>query len=799
MRRSLLGVLLSGTVLLAACGEQRARTAAAPLQLDITATAGTSCPTADSINAEIVALFDGGNQTAVLSRFANIVALLGPTSPGPDTATARAHTMDVIGFTLNKYKQGTLIGGQSDATKQAVVALVNSFLCYAGLPPGFLLADLGLDGAWALIYPTTPDTDVVTGTKWAGTHLDSGSVSVPTLLTITRLPDSPGPLLTQLDQYPLYYEFHIFPSGTFVLPVIVGVCQAASTVPPDSVLPRLRLAHNVAPYTAGSIQILPLTPAPFLDCSGADIAAGPSASRLSEFASAGWRTVRPMLASLFLPDKLMAFATSGVGGTTRNFSPFGAVDTLVVMKALSSLTQRWPVGGTVPDTPTVQLTTPAGHRFSGLSVVFAPSAGSGTVTGGSQTTDTNGVAKVGSWTLGLTAGLQTLIATATPPHLNSGVLNSPMTFSATALPPSQLAFTTQPSSIVAGSTMTPPVQVAIQDADGHLVTSSTLAVTLASSTNAFTLFGTTTVNAVGGVASFGDLTVQKAGTGYSLLATSGALTSATSGPFSVTHAAAASLLKVSGDSQSAPAGTALTTLPTVRVVDAYGNPVDGVQITFTAQNGGTVTGAVQYTDVNGLATVGGWTLVAGVDYLLATAAGSNIANNPVTFTATGTTSTSALVNCPPSSGAGDDLGKAFYLLNYPGTSLKQVDLYLSSNAQGSTPTPYTIQLIAKSGGFNGPVLGTSTVTVYLRGNSSQNLLTHFVFTPVSIQRNSTVTFQFNVVSNPIGAGLWFNVGACGLGDTKCKNGCGVTETNDATGTLSTFRRKSCGLTIYGSY
>ena len=43
--------------------------------------------------------------------------------------------------------------------------------------------------------------------------------------------------------------------------------------------------------------------------------------------------------------------------------------------------------------------------------------------------------------------------------------------------------------------------------------------------------GATPVNAVAGVASFSDLSIDKTGTGYTLLATSGSLTSATSAEF----------------------------------------------------------------------------------------------------------------------------------------------------------------------------------------------------------------------------------------------------------------------------
>ncbi len=98
----------------------------------------------------------------------------------------------------------------------------------------------------------------------------------------------------------------------------------------------------------------------------------------------------------------------------------------------------------------------------------------------------------------------------------------------------QLAFTVEPTTIVASSIM-PALQVAIQGALGNLVAGATNAVTVAIGTNpgGGTLSGTTKVNAVAGVASFTDLTIDQMGTGYTLVATSGSLSSATSAAFGI--------------------------------------------------------------------------------------------------------------------------------------------------------------------------------------------------------------------------------------------------------------------------
>ena len=98
-----------------------------------------------------------------------------------------------------------------------------------------------------------------------------------------------------------------------------------------------------------------------------------------------------------------------------------------------------------------------------------------------------------------------------------------------------LAFRVQPSGVTAGNIMTPAVQVQIQDTLGNVDTSFTASVTLAIGTNPVggRLSGTTSVAPVNGVALFGDLALDKAGTGYTLAASASGATGATSASFDV--------------------------------------------------------------------------------------------------------------------------------------------------------------------------------------------------------------------------------------------------------------------------
>src|SRR5207244_3058522 len=107
----------------------------------------------------------------------------------------------------------------------------------------------------------------------------------------------------------------------------------------------------------------------------------------------------------------------------------------------------------------------------------------------------------------------------------------------------KLAFTTQPGGGTGGTAWTTQPVVTVQDAGGNTITTDTSTVTVAILNNpgSGTLGGTVTKTAVAGVASFSGngLNIDKVGSSYTLTATEGSLTSATSGSFNITVAAAA--------------------------------------------------------------------------------------------------------------------------------------------------------------------------------------------------------------------------------------------------------------------
>src|SRR5437867_1818795 len=102
--------------------------------------------------------------------------------------------------------------------------------------------------------------------------------------------------------------------------------------------------------------------------------------------------------------------------------------------------------------------------------------------------------------------------------------------------PTKLVFTVPPPRAARAQMDTPPAQIAVQDASGHTVTSANATVTVALGANpgAGTLSGTLTVAATQGIATFSNLRIDRPGSGYTLAASAGGLSGATSVPFAVT-------------------------------------------------------------------------------------------------------------------------------------------------------------------------------------------------------------------------------------------------------------------------
>ncbi len=314
---------------------------------------------------------------------------------------------------------------------------------------------------------------------------------------------------------------------------------------------------------------------------------------------------------------------SGLSGSPVTFNASvvpGAAATMVVNGGDGQLSA---VGTVLSTNPSVLVTDDNGDPVPDVIVTFSVTSGGGSVTGSVDTTDVNGIATVGSWTLGTAVGENTLSASAT------GL--SPVVFTATGTAggPTVLAIVAgDGQSGAGGATLAQPLVVGLTDQYGNPVVGVQV------------IFAT----------SFGSvdpLSAQTDAAGYSQTAwtldpdsTDQTATATVTGITPVTFTAtlsvgAQNIAIVDGNNQTATVGATLPVSPSVLVTDGGGNPAPDEQVVFAvASGGGSVTGDTVLTDGEGMAQVGGWTLGAavGTNTLTATVGGLT----PVTFTATGT-------------------------------------------------------------------------------------------------------------------------------------------------------------------
>jgi len=259
-----------------------------------------------------------------------------------------------------------------------------------------------------------------------------------------------------------------------------------------------------------------------------------------------------------------------------------------------------------------------------VTVALASNAQGATLGGTTTVNAVNGIATFSNLSIQQVSTGYTLTASAGP---LTGATSRP--FDIMVPPPTQLAFTVSPGNATAGAPITPSLQVSIKDATGAIVTTATntVSLTLGGTVSGATLAGTTTVSAVNGVATFSDLVIQKAGTGYTLAAAASSLRSASSPPFAVAPAAPAKL------TFAAPPSTSDTTRPItpavqVAIQDAFANTVtsatNAVTLSLGANPGGaTLAGTLTMPAANGIASFGNLKLDRpGSGYTLTAASGT---------------------------------------------------------------------------------------------------------------------------------------------------------------------------------
>ena len=285
-------------------------------------------------------------------------------------------------------------------------------------------------------------------------------------------------------------------------------------------------------------------------------------------------------------------------------------------------------GATVP--VTVRVTASNGRALGGQIVTFSTTAAGSTVTPTVDTTDAQGDAST-QWKLGTAVGAQTLTATV------SG-LATPATIAATVsagAPASLTATAGNAQTGAVGSTLATRPTVTVRDVGNNPVPG--VQVNFAVTGGGGTGSGAATTDA-NGVAT-GPQWVLGPTAGAQTLQATVLASGVQNNPVTFTATAtagAAARIETAGNTGTATgrAGTALaaTSLPSVVVRDASGNPVSGVAVTFAVTGGGgTGTGLTATTNAQGVATIGGLTL------------GNAVGTNTVTASAAGVTGSATFI------------------------------------------------------------------------------------------------------------------------------------------------------------
>lgn len=334
-----------------------------------------------------------------------------------------------------------------------------------------------------------------------------------------------------------------------------------------------------------------------------------------------------------LGTNIYTASSAGLTGSPQNFTATGTAGVATTLVKVSGDGQSGSAGGALPAAFVVRVEDAAGNPVSGRTITFSVTGGGGSIAPTSVVTTASGLASA-TGTLGTTAGTNTYRAA------SSGLTGSPATFTATGTAGAattlvRISGNTQTGT--AGSALPLPFVVRVNDSNGNPVSGRTI--TFAVASGGGSISPTSVVTGTDGRAS-STATLGATAGANTFTATSAGLTNS---PMSFTATgvagAAVTLVRVSGDGQTAAAGTILPAPFVVRVEDANGNPVSGRTITFAVTSGGgsiTPTSAVTASDgrASATATLGA---TAGTKTYSATSAG--LSGSPATFTATATAGT----------------------------------------------------------------------------------------------------------------------------------------------------------------
>ena len=194
-------------------------------------------------------------------------------------------------------------------------------------------------------------------------------------------------------------EISVGPGPATTVTVSAGSNQTAPAGTTTPVAPAVRVADQSDNPVAG-VKVT------FTVASGGGTVTGGSAVTSTQGIAAVERwTLGPVAGS-----NALTVTVEGLAGTPPTILATGVVGPAARLTLVEGSGQSATIGSTVPVSPAVAVADAFGNTIPGLAIVFSVGSGGGTVAGGAPVSDGAGVARVGTWRLGLAPGVNTLVA-----------------------------------------------------------------------------------------------------------------------------------------------------------------------------------------------------------------------------------------------------------------------------------------------------------------------------------------------------------------------------------------------------
>ena len=248
--------------------------------------------------------------------------------------------------------------------------------------------------------------------------------------------------------------------------------------------------------------------------------------------------------------------------------------------------------------PVIEIRDATNTKVAGAinSVTVSLASGSGTLVGTTTVAAVNGTATFTNLQINGTGAHTLQFISGVLAGANSGTITVSQVVRTVAI-------TTQPGGALSGASLSPQPVITLRDQAGLTVSAATNSVTAAVASGTGALSGTTSLNAVAGVATFTDLKITGSGS-HTLSFTIAGPLSATSGSFTIT-AVATKIAIVTQPAGATESGVVFPTQPVIEIQDATSTRVPGATNAVTvslASGTGALSGTLTVAAVNGTAT-----------------------------------------------------------------------------------------------------------------------------------------------------------------------------------------------------